>query len=188
MARLELLRKAELERDADCLRDGVRVLSEALLELEVTQHVGAERHERSPERTGQRNGYRERSWDTRVGTIELRVPRLRDGSFYPALLEPRKRAERAPVAVVQEAYVQGCRLAGSTTWSRRSGSAASPRARSAALPGARRRGGAVPDAKGSDLVQARRSRPSASTRVWPGPLDAHSIGPLRRSGVSRCVR
>lgn len=107
MALLELLRKAELEQDADFLREGVRVLSQALLELEVTQHVGAERHERSVERTGQRNGYRERTWDTRVGTLELRVPRVRDGSFYPSLLEPRKRAERALVAVVQEAYVQG---------------------------------------------------------------------------------
>jgi putative transposase len=107
MALVELLRKAELERDADFLRDGVRVLSQALLELEVTQHVGAERHERTAERTGQRNGYRERLWDTRVGSLELRVPRVRDGSFFPSLLEPRKRAERALVAVVQEAYVQG---------------------------------------------------------------------------------
>ena len=102
-----LLRKAQLEGDADFLRDGVRVLTQALLELEVTQHLGAEKHERTPERTGQRNGYREREWDTRVGTVELRVPRVRDGSFFPALLERRKRAERALVAVVQEAYVQG---------------------------------------------------------------------------------
>jgi len=107
MALLELLRKAELEGDADFLRDGVRVLSHALMELEVSQHLGAERHERTPGRTGQRNGYRERSWDTRVGTMELRVPRVRDGSYFPSLLEPRKRAERALVAVVQEAYVQG---------------------------------------------------------------------------------
>jgi putative transposase len=107
MALTELLRKAELERDADFLREGVRVLSQALMELEVTQHLGAERHERTAERTGQRNGYRERAWDTRAGTIELQVPRVRDGSFFPSLLEPRKRAERALVAVVQEAYVQG---------------------------------------------------------------------------------
>jgi transposase-like protein len=85
----------------------VRVLSQALMELEVTQRVGAERHERAAERTGQRNGYRERAWDTRVGTIELRVPRVREGGFIPSLLEPRKRAERALAAVVQEAYVQG---------------------------------------------------------------------------------
>jgi transposase-like protein len=107
MALLELLRKAELEHDADFLREGVRVLSQALMELEVSRHVGADKHERTPERTGQRNGYRDRTWDTRVGTIELRVPRVRDGSFFPSLLEPRKRAERALVAVVQEAYVQG---------------------------------------------------------------------------------
>jgi transposase-like protein len=107
MALGELLRKAQAERDADFLREGVRVLSQALMELEVTQHVGAERYERAGERTGQRNGYRERTWDTRVGTVELRVPRVRDGSFFPSLLDPRKRAERALMAVVQEAYVQG---------------------------------------------------------------------------------
>jgi len=73
----------------------------------VSQHLGAERYQRSPERQGERNGYRERTWDTRVGTLELRVPRVRDGSFFPGLLEPRKRAERALVATVREAYVQG---------------------------------------------------------------------------------
>jgi putative transposase len=77
----ELLRKAECEADMDFLRAGVQRFTQALLELEVTQHVGAGRHERTPERTGQRNGYRERSWDTRVGTIELAVPRVRDGSY-----------------------------------------------------------------------------------------------------------
>jgi len=107
MALLELLRKAELEEDADFLREGVRVLAQELMELEVAQHVGAERYERTPDRSGQRNGYRERAWDTRVGSLELRVPRVRDGSFYPSLLDPRKRAERALAAVVQEAYVQG---------------------------------------------------------------------------------
>jgi transposase-like protein len=107
MALGELLRKAQGARDADVLREGVRVLSQALMELEVAQHVGAERYERTGERTGQRNGYRERTWDTRVGTVDLRVPRVRDGSFFPSLLDPRKRAERALVAVVQEAYVQG---------------------------------------------------------------------------------
>src|SRR5918912_803835 len=107
MALAELLRKAELDGDTDFLREGVRLLAQQLMELEVSQHLGAERYERSPERTGERNGYRERSWDTRVGTIDLRVPRVRDGSYYPVLLEPRKRAERALVAVVREAYVQG---------------------------------------------------------------------------------
>jgi putative transposase len=107
MALQEVLRKAQLGGDVDFLREGAQVLAQALMELEVTAHVGAERHARTPERTGQRNGYREREWDTRVGTLGLRVPRVRDGSYFPALLEPRRRAERALVAVVQEAYVQG---------------------------------------------------------------------------------
>jgi putative transposase len=107
MALAELLRKAEADPSVDVLRDGVKVLAEALMALEVEQHVGAGWHERSPERTGQRNGYRERRWDTRVGTLDLRVPRVRDGSYFPSLLEPRTRAERALVAVVQEAYVEG---------------------------------------------------------------------------------
>ncbi len=106
MALTELLRKADAG-DAEFLKEGVRVLAQALMALELTQHVGAERYERALTRTGQRNGYREREWDTRVGTIELQVPRVRDGNFFPSLLEPRKRAERALVAVVQEAYVQG---------------------------------------------------------------------------------
>ena len=89
------------------LRDGMRVLAQALMETKVSQHVGAERYERSADRTGERNGYRQRPWDTRVGSIDLRVPRVRDGSYFPALLEPRRRAERALAAVVQEAYVQG---------------------------------------------------------------------------------
>lgn len=107
MALGELLRKAQVERDADFLREGVRVLGQALMELEVAQHVGADRYERTSERTGQRNGYRERTWDTQMGTVDLRVPRVRDGSFFPSLLDPHKRAERALAAVVQEAYVQG---------------------------------------------------------------------------------
>ena len=103
----ELLRKAMIDQDADFLKEGVRVLSQALMEMEVQHHVGAGRHERSPSRTGQRNGYRERNWDTRVGTVELKVPRVRDSSYFPSLLEPRRRAERALAAVVQEAYVHG---------------------------------------------------------------------------------
>ena len=106
MALAELLRRAGVEQ-ADFLREGVRVLAEELMEIELAEHVGAERHERTADRTGYRNGYRERPWDTRVGTIELKVPRVRDGSFFPSLLEPRRRAERALVAVVQEAYLQG---------------------------------------------------------------------------------
>src|SRR5262249_26561255 len=107
MALDELLRKAYGEQDVDFLREGVRLLAQAVMELEVTQHLGAGWHERTSERRGLRNGYRERQWDTRVGTLDLQVPRVRDGSYFPSLLEPRRRAERALVAVVQEAYVQG---------------------------------------------------------------------------------
>ncbi|MGZ3637740.1 MAG: IS256 family transposase, partial [Ktedonobacterales bacterium] len=107
MALDELLCKAQVSDDVDFLREGVRVLAQALMEAEVTQHVGASRYARTPERTGERNGTRERRWDTRVGSIALQVPRVRDGSYFPSLLEPRRRAERALVAVVQEAYVQG---------------------------------------------------------------------------------
>jgi transposase-like protein len=107
LALMELVRKAEVNGDVDFLREGVRVLSQALMEVEVSQHLGAERYERTAERAGQRNGYREREWDTRVGTIGLRVPRVRDGSYFPRLLEPRKRSEQALVSVVREAYVQG---------------------------------------------------------------------------------
>ena len=103
----QLLRKATIEQDADFLKEGVWVLSQALMEIEVEEHVGAGRHERSAGRVGQRNGYRERSWDTRVGTVELKVPRVRDGGYFPSLLEPRRRAEKALAAVVQEAYVHG---------------------------------------------------------------------------------
>src|ERR671931_2061642 len=113
MALAELLRK--INRDTNFLREGVRVLAQALMELEVTQQLGAERHERTADRSGYRNGYRERTWDTRVGTIELAVPRVRDGSYLPSLLEPRRRAERALLAVVQEAYVLGSAPDGWTT-------------------------------------------------------------------------
>jgi putative transposase len=107
MALADLVRKAEEHRDVDFLREGVRVLTQALMEIEVSQQLGAERYERTGDRVGQRNGYRERDWDTRVGTIGLRVPRVREGGYIPGWLEPRKRAEQALVAVVREAYVQG---------------------------------------------------------------------------------
>jgi len=107
MALLELLRKHQGEPEADALREGLRWLAQQLMELEVSELVGAQRYERTETRKTYRNGYRSRPWDTRVGTIELRIPKLRQGSYFPSLLEPRRRAERALVAVVQEAYVQG---------------------------------------------------------------------------------
>ena len=93
--------------DADLLREMIGFAAQRLMELEVESQTGAAYGEKNPERLAQRNGYRDRTWDTRVGTLELRVPRVRDGSFFPGLLEPRKRAERALVATVREAYVQG---------------------------------------------------------------------------------
>jgi hypothetical protein len=104
---LGLLRKQAAEADLDFLREAVAVLAEALMDAEVSRQIGAGYGERSPGRTTQRNGYRRRRWDTRVGTVELAIPKLREGSYFPALLEPRRRSERALLAVVQQAYVEG---------------------------------------------------------------------------------
>jgi transposase-like protein len=108
MSLLETLRKVSAEGEVDVLREGVRLLAQAIMEAEVSELTGLPKGERNPEqRLTHRNGYRERRWDTRVGTIDLAVPRVRDGSYFPSLLEPRRRAERALLAVVQEAYVSG---------------------------------------------------------------------------------
>jgi len=104
---VELLRKREGEADVDFLREAVAVLVRSVMEAEVTEKTGAGYGERSPERVTQRNGYRARPWDTRVGTLELRIPKVREGSYYPSLLEPRRRSERALLSVVQQAYVEG---------------------------------------------------------------------------------
>ena len=104
---LELLRKQASGADIDFLREAVAVLAEAVMDHEVSAQVGAGYGERSEMRTIRRNGYRPRRWDTRVGSIDLQIPKLRQGSYFPALLEPRRRAERALLAVVQQAYVEG---------------------------------------------------------------------------------
>jgi putative transposase len=104
---LGLLRKRAADADLDFLREAVAVLAEALMDAEVSAQIGAAYGERSATRTTQRNGYRPRRWDTRIGTMELAIPKLRDGSYFPALLEPRRRSERALLAVVQQAYVEG---------------------------------------------------------------------------------
>lgn len=106
MTAVEAMRKG-LEPSEDWLRDMVRWTVQELMEAEVSAQIGAERYERSGERSTYRNGYRAREWDTRVGTLELAIPKLRDGSYFPSWLEPRRRSEQALVAVVTEAYVQG---------------------------------------------------------------------------------
>ncbi len=107
MALLDLLNKDEQGADPSFLRDGVRLLAQELMDAEATQLAGAGLHERSENRLTYRNGYREREWDTRVGTVDLQIPKLRQGAYFPSLLEPRRRHERALLAVVQEAYVHG---------------------------------------------------------------------------------
>jgi transposase-like protein len=102
----EYLRKLGLDQDKDFLQEGIRLMSQMVMELEI-QATGAAKHERTVERKAQRNGYRERVWETRVGEIPLRIPKLRTGSYFPSLLEPQRRAEQPLLAVIQQAYVEG---------------------------------------------------------------------------------
>ncbi|KQT42102.1 transposase [Aureimonas sp. Leaf454] len=104
MALLELI---EQEADTDLVREMLAFAAERMMDLEIEARTGAAAGARSPDRQNHRNGYRERSWDTRAGRIDLAIPRLRKGSYFPTFLEPRRTAEKALAAVIQEAYVHG---------------------------------------------------------------------------------
>jgi putative transposase len=97
----------EKSSDADILREMIGFASQRLMEMEVGARTGAEYGHKDPDRLAQRNGYRARDWDTRAGTVELQIPKLRKGSYFPGFLEPRRMAEKALTAVIQEAYIQG---------------------------------------------------------------------------------
>src|SRR6201991_2902813 len=104
----EVVKRVLLDEHADVIREAVKAVAAEMMEIEVAEMVGAERGERRPQdRATHRNGYRSRRWDTRAGEINLEIPKLRQGSYFPSFLEPRKRSEQALLAVVQQAYVCG---------------------------------------------------------------------------------
>jgi putative transposase len=103
----EVVRKVLVDEHADVLRESVQWLARQLMEVEVSELIGAERGERTEDRATHRNGYRPRRWDTRAGEIELQIPKIRQGSYFPSFLAPRKRSEQALLSVVQQAYVCG---------------------------------------------------------------------------------
>ncbi len=106
-ASMALSELAEKGADADLLREMIPFVAQRMMEMDVEGLCAAAYGERSAERTNSRNGYRERAWETRAGSVGLKIPRLRQGSYFPGFLEPRRTAEKALAAVIQEAYVQG---------------------------------------------------------------------------------
>ena len=106
-ASMSLAELAEKGPDGDLLREMIQFVAQRLMELDVETLCGAAYGERSAERANSRNGYRERIWETRAGAVDLKLPKLRTGSYFPGFLEPRRTAEKALAAVIQEAYIQG---------------------------------------------------------------------------------
>ena len=105
--RMTLIDFVEKKADVDLVREMLAFAADRMMEAEVDAVTGAAKHARTPLRENQRNGYRERDWETRAGRIELAIPKLRKGTYFPSFLEPRRTAEKALVAVIQEAYVHG---------------------------------------------------------------------------------
>src|SRR3954466_3423636 len=103
----EGVREVLREEHGDVIRESVRAVAQELMEVEVSELIGAAHGERSEDRATHRNGYRARRWDTRAGEVELQIPKIRQGSYFPSFLEPRRRSEQALLAVVQQAYVCG---------------------------------------------------------------------------------
>lgn len=106
-ATMALTEVAEKGADVDVLRQMVQFMAQRLMEIDVEGRCGAGSDEKSPDRVNSRNGYRQRTWDTRAGSVELKIPKLRQGSYFPEFLEPRRTAEKTLTAVIQEACVQG---------------------------------------------------------------------------------
>src|SRR5215210_6833964 len=131
----EVVRKVLVDEHADVIREAVRALAAEMMELEVCELVGAERGERRPEdRATHRNGYRPRRWDTRAGEVELQIPKIRQGSYFPSFLEPRRRSDRRCWRSSSRPMSAGSRPDGSTS-SWRAWGCGSPRVRSAASAG-----------------------------------------------------
>jgi putative transposase len=153
----------EKSSDTDLLREMIGFAAHRLMELEVETLTGAARGERSADRLTHRNGYRERDWETRAGTVELRIPKLRRGSYFPGFLEPRRLAEKALTAVIQEAYIQGVSTRSVDELVRAMGMTGISKSQSLPL---RRRGSA-----GCAARSTARSRPSSTVR-WKanGPM------------------
>src|SRR3954462_6481697 len=103
----EVVRKVLREEHGDVIRESVRLVAQELMEAEVSELIEAAHGERTEDRATHRNGCRPRRWDTRAGEIELQIPKIRQGSYFPSFLQPRKRSEQALVSVVQQAYVCG---------------------------------------------------------------------------------
>ena len=168
----EVVRKVLRDEHADVIRESVRAVARELMEAEVSELIGAELGERRPEdRATHRNGYRPRRWDTRAGEIELQIPKLRQGSYFPSFLQPRKRSEQALVSVVQQAYVCGVstRRVDQLVESlglRISKSRGEPDRRAAGRAGRRRSGSGRWRAATRTCSSTPRSRRSATAAAW----------------------